>query len=247
MSRATEMNSTLDPVSLTGLALGFIPALVVVVIFFWWSINGATSVYAIVRMLVQLLLIGHVLTFIFESDRAVVVLMVLTVMLFVASWIALRPLKKRRRMVFLKALASISIGGVLTLILVTQVVLDLVPWYRPQFVIPLAGMIFANSMNTLSLAAERFEAEIAQQKDYYSARRLAFRAGLIPLVNSLFAVGLVSIPGMMTGQILSGVEPLVAARYQIMVMTMIFGSGGISAACYLIFIRSGYVEEAASG
>jgi len=231
------MSSTLDPISLLNLVLGFLPALVVVVIFYWWSLNGATSVYAIIRMLVQLLLIGHVLSFIFESDRTAVVLIALAVMLFAASWISLRPLQRKGKSIYFKALASISVGGLLTLVLVTQGVLDLAPWYKPQYVIPLAGMIFANSMNTLSLAAERFEAEIAQCDNYYQARQIAYRAALIPLVNSLFAVGLVSFPGMMTGQILSGVAPLVAARYQIMVMSMIFGSAGISAACYLILLK----------
>ena len=76
------------------------------------------------------------------------------------------------------------------------------------------------------------------------ARNRALNASLIPAINSLFAVGLVSFPGMMTGQILSGVEPLVAARYQIMVMCMIFGSAGIAAACYLFLQKP--AEGAAS-
>jgi putative ABC transport system permease protein len=231
------MNNTLDPISLLNLMIGFLPALIVVGIFIWWSMRASTSIYAIVRMLVQLLLIGYVLTYIFESDRVGVVLIVLAVMLFTASWISLRPLKSKSRSIYLKAFISISIGGVLTLILVTQGVLNLEPWFRPQFVIPLAGMIFANSMNTLSLAAERYESELERNVDYTEARRIALRAALIPLINTLFAVGLVSLPGMMTGQILSGVEPLVAARYQIMVMCMIFGSGGISAACFLILSK----------
>jgi putative ABC transport system permease protein len=67
----------------------------------------------------------------------------------------------------------------------------------------------------------------------HQTRHNALQAGLIPLLNSLLAVGLVSLPGMMTGQILSGIEPLIAARYQIVVMAMLFGSSGISAACYL--------------
>ncbi|MDX1519240.1 MAG: ABC transporter permease, partial [Gammaproteobacteria bacterium] len=107
------------------------------------------------------------------------------------------------------------------------------PWFAPHMMIPLAGMIFANSMNTVSVAAERFESETGNQVEYATARNLAMRAAMIPVINSMFAVGLVSLPGMMTGQILSGVSPLIAVRYQIMVMCMIFGSSGISAACYL--------------
>ncbi len=94
-------------------------------------------------------------------------------------------------------------------------------------------MIFAMSMNTVSLAAERYQAEQRREVGHQAARQIALRSALIPQINSLFAVGLVSFPGMMTGQILSGVPPLVAVRYQIMVMSMMFGAAGISAACYL--------------
>ena len=123
------------------------------------------------------------------------------------------------------------------MLLVTQFVLDTQPWFNPSKVIPLAGMIFAQSMTAISLAAERFQAELPRSDTYEKARGIALQAALIPITNSLFAVGLVSLPGMMTGQILANVDPLVAARYQIMVMAMLFGSAGISAACFLAWIR----------
>ncbi len=72
-----------------------------------------------------------------------------------------------------------------------------------------------------------------REVDEPDARRAALDAALIPQINGLLAVGLVSLPGMMTGQILAGVEPLVAVRYQIMVMAMVFGSGGLAAVLYL--------------
>ena len=103
--------------------------------------------------------------------------------------------------------------------------------------IPLAGMIFANAMTAVSLAAERFNAELAHDTSWNEARVIAFHAAMIPVINSLFAVGLVSLPGMMTGQILSGVSPMIAARYQIVVMCMIFASAGISTAIFLAFRR----------
>jgi putative ABC transport system permease protein len=98
-------------------------------------------------------------------------------------------------------------------------------------------MIFANSMNTVSISAERFESEIREKKSYDIARSSSYKASLIPIINSLFAVGLVSLPGMMSGQILSGVDPLIAVRYQIMVMLMILSSAGLSVAIYLILIK----------
>ena len=98
-------------------------------------------------------------------------------------------------------------------------------------------MIFANAMNSVSIAAERFSSELSAGLDRADARRKAFEAALIPLVNSLLAVGLVALPGMMTGQVLAGVSPLIAARYQILVMCMLFGSSGIAAASYLYWSR----------
>jgi putative ABC transport system permease protein len=98
-------------------------------------------------------------------------------------------------------------------------------------------MIFSNAMNSVSLAAERLGAELAQGSRYEQARNIALQAALIPITNSLLAVGLVALPGMMTGQILSGVSPLLAMRYQIMVMCMVYGSAGISAACFLTLSR----------
>ena len=115
--------------------------------------------------------------------------------------------------------------------------LRLDPWYLPRYMIPLAGMVFANAMTAVSLAAERLFAELGHGDSWEEARKMAFQAAMIPVVNSLFAVGLVSLPGMMTGQILSGVSPLIAARYQIMVMCMIFASAGISTAIFLTLAR----------
>ena len=115
-------------------------------------------------------------------------------------------------------------------------------WFEPNIVIPIAGMIFANSMNTVSLAAERFESEFNRRARYIVARQIALDAALIPQINSLFAVGLVALPGMMTGQILLDVDPNIAVRYQIMVMCMVFGSGGIAAYIYLA-LRSRIVQE----
>jgi putative ABC transport system permease protein len=92
-------------------------------------------------------------------------------------------------------------------------------------------------MNTVSIAAERFEAECANAIPYTDARNIALQASLIPVTNSLFAVGLVTLPGMMTGQILSGISPLVASQYQIVVMCMLFGASGLSATIYLVLAK----------
>ena len=231
------MSKPVELIPLARLALTFLPVVVVVGVLYRWSLDVRTTLYAMGRMLLQLLLIGFVLTFIFETDTPWVVGGVLTLMLAIVSGIALRPLQAKGNGQYLKALGSIALGGVLTLLLVTQLVLDTQPWFSPSKVIPLAGMIFAQSMTAISLAGERFYAELPRSNSYETARNVALSAALIPITNSLFAVGLVSLPGMMTGQILADVDPQKAARYQIMVMAMLFGSAGISAACYLTLIK----------
>lgn len=202
-----------------------------------WTSAARTAVVAIARMLIQLMLIGYVLVFIFEADEAWIIMSVLTVMLIAASVIAIRPLRNKGPGLLRDAFVSILVGGVLTLALVTQVVIDIEPWFLPRYMVPLAGMVFASSMNAVSLAAERLESELGRSVEFTEARATALNASLIPLINSLFAVGLVSLPGMMTGQILSGVSPFVAAKYQIVVMCMLFGASGISASIYLTLAR----------
>ncbi len=236
------MDGSVHEIPLANLCLAFLPALVAIGILYRWSLNAGTSMYGMVRMLVQLLMIGYVLMFIFDSDQAWIVLIVLAVMALASSWIALRTVQGSRKALYAQSLISVLIGGGATLILVTQGVLNLDPWYSARYMIPLAGMIFAAAMNSVSLAAERLEAELQRNVPYDEARGIALKAALIPITNSLFAVGLVSLPGMMTGQILSGVSPLIAARYQIMVMCMMFGAAGISAACFLVMVR-GQMEK----
>ena len=231
------MNTSVQTISLSGLILAFLPTLMVVSIMFRWSLDARTALYAVARMLMQLLLIGYILIYIFNADHPGIIVFVITVMLVAASWIALRPLKNRQPHLYWKALGAILLGGIPTLALVTQIVLDIQPWFLPRYVIPLAGMIFASCMNTVSVAAERFEAECANAIPYTDARNIALQASLIPITNSLFAVGLVSLPGMMTGQILSGISPLVAVQYQIVVMCMIFGSSGMAATIYLVLAK----------
>lgn len=190
-------------------------------------------------------MIGYVLTFLFQTDNSWLIIFLLTIMLIAASWIALGPIKladnqckPQKRKLFGYAILSILAGGGFTLFIITQGVLQLKPWFLPQYMIPLAGMVFASAMTSISLVAERFQAEWVREDNYTEARNIAFQTSMIPMVNSLFAVGLVALPGMMTGQILSGVDPLIAVRYQIMVMLMLLGSSGISAALFLTLAKS---------
>ncbi len=216
------------------LSLVFIPTAFLLVVMYRWQLNAMTGLYANIRMLLQLLLVGYFLTYIFETHQPMVIVLVIALMIAVSAWIALRSHDNKDAKTYFTFLISIGVPGLALLGLVTQFVLQMQKWFEPSLVVPIAGMIFANSMNTVSLAAERFESEFRRGEDYIIARRIALDASLIPQINSLFAVGLVALPGMMTGQILSGVDPIIAVRYQIMVMWMTFGSGGLAAVLYLV-------------
>jgi putative ABC transport system permease protein len=231
------MEQAVLTISWQGLAYAAVPTLVVLGILWQWTAGVGTAAYATARMLAQLLLIGYVLVYIFEAGQPSIVLAVLAIMLAVASWIAIRPLADKTPQIYGRAFVAIALPGLLVLALVSQVVIGIDPWFGPRYLVPLAGMVFSGAMNAVSLAAERAHAEASRGTDFAETRRIALQAALIPITNSLFAVGLVALPGMMTGQILSGVSPLVAAKYQIVVMLMLFGVSGLSASMFIVLQR----------
>jgi putative ABC transport system permease protein len=241
------MNTAVQLIDWQGLALASLPAFVVFAILWHWGAGSGTAIYASIRMLAQLLFIGYFLVFIFEAGEPSIILGVLAVMILAASWISIRPLTERSRRVFLHALVSIAVSGVIVLALVSQLVIGVDPWFSPRYLVPLAGMIFSGAMNTVSLAGERAYAEAARGTSFLETRRIAMQAAMIPMINSLFAVGLVALPGMMTGQILSGVSPLIAAKYQIVVMLMLFGVTGMAAAMFVMLERERLVALAVAG
>lgn len=228
------MDTTVQIIQAQNLAIIFIPVLLAMFILIKWSLQAGNALYSIVRMLVQLILVGYVLVYIFESNDVWITLAVIAMMIIASSWIGLRTLEKLRVQLFGHSILASILGGGSVLLVVIWPVLTLEPLYKPQFTIPLAGMIFANSMNTISLALERLHAEMKNGAEFIQARNTAMHTAMIPIVNSMFAVGLVSLPGMMTGQVLSGVSPLIAVRYQIVVMCMIFASAAFSTAILLV-------------
>lgn len=232
-----HMTDAVITLSLAQLSLAVVPVAITLVILLYWSFGVGNAVYALCRMLVQLLLIGYALAWVFGAGDGWLILLVLAIMLAASAWIALGTVKERRWALLRASLIAIVVGGGLTLALITQAVLQLEPWYLPRYMLPLAGMVFASAMTAVSIAAERLLAELKHHANWEDARLAAYRASMIPVINSLLAVGLVSLPGMMTGQILAGVSPLIAARYQIMVMCMIFAAAGISTALFLTLSR----------
>jgi len=226
-----------NSISVSHLVVLLLPLTLVAVIYWKWVGRPAEIGIATVRMILQLLAVGYFLSYLFDSESMWVGLGVLAFMICISSWIAMRSTRRRGWLTYRRMMFSISLAGGLNLALVIFFVMRLDPWYQLRAMIPIAGMIFSTGMNVVSLCAERFEKEMELTGDYVLSRRDSFRACLIPQVNSFLAVGLVALPGMMTGQILAGVSPLDAVRYQIMVMCMIMGTAGLASAIYLWLVR----------
>jgi putative ABC transport system permease protein len=165
----------------------------------------------------------------------------------------------RRQRLFTINAVALLLGAGLTLAYVDVVVITVRPWYDPRYLIPLFGMIVSNAMNGAALAAERLESEIAARRGEIEAYlalgasskraarnavRAALRAAFLPSVNSLAIVGIVSLPGMMTGQILAGSSPLLAVRYQIVVVFMLTGAVALSAAIVATWYRRTFFTAA---
>jgi len=204
------------------------------------------------RMFVQLLVVGYVLHLVFSLETALPVLLILIVMVgFAVQTIGARVQTKMPHFYRVVGTAILFGCGGMTFFF-CSLVIGLEPWYDPRYLIPLAGMVIGNSMTGASLAVERLAAEFRERREEIETALClgssvqmaaepvvssAFRAALIPSVNAMAAMGLVFLPGMMTGQILSGTEPLIAVKYQIAIMCVITGS--VSLTTFLI-LRLGY-------
>ena len=197
-----------------------------------------------VRTFVQLLTVGFVLQRLFDASRWYWVVVALAIMTTVAGYNAMKRQSGAKQGLFAVMTAAIVTGGVITLILVIGVVLRVRPWYQPQYVIPIAGMIIGNSMAGAALVVNRFNSELTLRRSEVEASlalgatareaaagalRESLRAAMMPTINSMMTVGLVQLPGMMTGQIISGASPLDAVRYQVVVMLMIAAATAVTA------------------
>ncbi|MDX2255965.1 MAG: iron export ABC transporter permease subunit FetB [Pseudanabaenaceae cyanobacterium bins.39] len=200
----------------------------------WYRLAIAQNLLiATIRSIIQLIVVGFLLDTVFAINQPLIILF----MIFLMSLMAAREAKNRVReqvplllpMIWL----SVIIGTLSILGYVTILVVQPDRWYAPQYLIPLAGMILGNSMNGAAIAAERFTQDIVRRSreietylclgatpiqaiaNYQSE---AIRAAMIPTINVMMVAGVVSLPGMMTGQILGGVSPLLAVRYQLVIL-----------------------------
>jgi len=204
------------------------------------------------RTFSQLFLMGYVLTFILKTSNPWLTLSVFMVMVVSAMFIIKGRVKEKQIPYIIPTFLTMLISYLATALFVSGLVIGITPWWEPRYFIPAGGMVIGNSMSALAISLERLFKDMRQQKDllemklclganYREASNDIFRnavtAGMIPSINAMMGVGLVFIPGMMSGQILAGTDPLIAIRYQIVVMLMLVGSTAVSSVIVMLIIR----------
>ncbi|MFO7894577.1 MAG: iron export ABC transporter permease subunit FetB [Longimicrobiales bacterium] len=194
------------------------------------------------RTVLQLAFIGLVLEWVFALDRWYYVIPVLLVMLTAAAVAAVRRSERRFDGAYVAAFGALVLATGTVTFASTELIIGVESWYEPQYVIPLLGMLLGNGLTGISLAMDRLLNDLVERRDAVEARlalgttlwaavrpwvAAAVRTGLIPVINAMMVVGLVSLPGMMTGQILAGADPADAVAYQILIMFMIAGATAV--------------------
>ena len=200
-------------------------------------------IWGTVRAFIQLMLIGYLLTFIFRLNHPLIIIAIILLMSFIASREATRRITRTPFKPALLSFVTLTASTFLVGLIVVTTVIAPEPWYEARVMIPIFGMILGNSMNAVALTLDRMFGEVyahieeVEQMLCFGATsweairtyaRKAVEAGMTPTINSLMVVGLVSLPGMMTGQILAGMDPQEAVRYQFVVLIMIAAAVAIS-------------------
>lgn len=188
---------------------------------------------ATLRVVVQLLLIGFVLEWLFTQDNPWLILAISLVMTSVAGIAAVNRTRRRFAGIYWNSWLSVVAAAAIVTGISVRGIIQVEPWYAPQYLIPLLGMVLGNTLTGISLGLDRFTDRLASQRQQietlltlgatrweaaHEQVRDALRVGMIPTINSMMVMGLVSLPGMMTGQILAGASPLDAVRYQIVIV-----------------------------
>jgi putative ABC transport system permease protein len=208
---------------------------------------------ASIRMTLQLVLIGYVLVYIFDNPSPFYTIIFIVLMEAFAIFNIFSRVKEEISTNLKKVIAlSMIIGTLSSMIYFLFIVIRVTPWYNPRYFIPITGMLIGNSMTGISLGVSRLIGGINSNKNQIEAALMlgavpkiavkgivdnAFDAAVLPTINSMVGMGIVFLPGMMTGQILAGLSPISAIKYQIAIMLGILGSVSLTV---IIFINLGY-------
>ncbi|MFC4388345.1 ABC transporter permease [Gracilibacillus marinus] len=245
------MNEMID-ITLLQLLSAYIFIVLLLIIVRWRKIPREKEIIiATLRMTVQLILVGYVLTFVFENEHWSYSIIILVLMEVFAVYNIYKRTKKKLSTVLKKIIAFAMVSGTLfSFFYFNFIVIQFAPWYDPRYFIPIAGMLIGNSMTGITLGVNALvEGFTSRKKEVEAALMLgatpnvasktivnhAFDSAILPTINSMVGMGIVFLPGMMTGVILSGASPLDAITYQIAIMLGITGSVSISVILFLYF------------
>ena len=205
-----------------------------------------------IRTFAQLFLMGYALTFIFQLSSLWFTLGIFVIMAVSASFIIRGRVKEKQVPYMLPTFLTMFVSYFVTALFVSGLIIGVAPWWEPRYFLPIGGMVIGNSMSALAIALERLFGEMRQQRGLIETRlclganykeassemfKNAVTAGMIPSINAMMGVGLVFIPGMMSGQILAGADPLQAIRYQIVIMLMLVGSTATTSIVTMLIVR----------
>lgn len=249
------MDNNIMNLSLGQLACAYIFIVLVIGLVRYKGINREKDiVLATFRMTVQLILTGYVLIYIFDHPSAFMTIFVILVMEVFSIYTVIKRLKADKVTKEFKKIIAVSVllGSSVCIFYFLLVVIRIKPWYDPQYFIPIAGMFLGNSMTAVTLGANNLIEEMRTKKDLIEGALIlgaspkeaskeivnrSFDQALTPTINSMLGMGIVFLPGMMTGQILSGLSPLTAVSYQIATMLGILGAAAFAS---FIMVEFGY-------
>jgi len=237
----------MDLIALSSRDLTLAAGLVLLLALMSWRLRlgvGQRVLIAAARSAVQLVLLGLVLGVLFELRSLIWIGALTLFMLMVAGWEVMARQQRRYRGPWGMGIGTLSmfLSSFSVTLLALLLIIRVEPWYQPQYLVPLLGMLLGNTMSGIAIALDnltrrawegrgRIEAQLLLGADWDTAiaeiRRDALRSGLIPIINAMATAGIVSLPGMMTGQILAGTPPLEAAKYQLLIMFLISAGTGL--------------------
>ncbi len=208
----------------------------------------AQILIAALRTTVQLLLVGLVLHVLFRNVSLLWVLLMSMVMLLAAGREVVQRQRHRLTGVwgFGVGISAMFVSAFSVTLFALWVLIGVKPWYTPQYAIPLLGMLLGNTMTGVAIGLDRLTQSVWTHRAVIENRLMlgepwsvaisdlradAIRTGMIPIINAMAAAGIVSLPGMMTGQIMAGTDPVDAVKYQIMIMFLVSAGTGFGTYC----------------
>jgi len=239
---SSSSNQQIIPLGILSLTIAWSFVALIIIISLYLKIKLESQIiWASIRCVIQLLILGYILEPIFNSNNALIVLTWCLGMIIMATNEAAGRSTRTYPFLFFNTLIAMAISTIITS-LVGMIAVNVSPLWRPDYLIPILGMLLNNALNGITLGLDRCLQKLDEDRDRihlllafgatkdeasHDVLAQATRIGLIPTINTMSVMGLVSIPGMMTGQILGGATPLTAAKYQIFIVFLIAGASSL--------------------